>query len=532
MMWQHRVQAAFGSDIGSFTRSMPPLCVPKAVHSNSSITAERRNGHHHEQNGSHKPISTGTGTQQYTRTPVSTIIEPFRVKVVEPLHRTTYQERQHLLEPADFNLFKLRAEDVLIDFLTDSGTGAMSTGQWSGIMRGDESYAGAQSWFRFQAAVRDLTGFEHVLPTHQGRGAERILFSGLDVAGKRIIANTHFDTTRANGEFLGGSCIDIPKRTLATEDLPFKGNMDLERLRQLLAEGEPVACVIMTITNNSGGGQPVSLQNIQEVSEICKRNGVPFILDACRFAENAYFIKTREQGHSHRSVKSIAQEMFALADGATFSAKKDGLANIGGFLLVRDPDLVESCRQNLILTEGYITYGGLAGRDLDAIAVGLEEVVDESYLEYRIASTRFLGQGLADAGIPVLWPPGGHAIYINASAFLPHIPAEAFPGHAVACAFYLEGGVRSCEIGSLMFGGKDPLAVDGGERKANLELCRLAIPRRVYTQSHIEYVLEIAQIVAAQKDTLRGFKIVQQPRFLRHFSASLAPTHSSANGAH
>jgi tryptophanase len=444
-----------------------------------------------------------------------TIIEPFRIKSVEPLRLTTRDERRTILTAAAWNLFRIPAESILIDLLTDSGTGAMSSEQWAGIMRGDESYAGARSWFRFEERVRELTGFRHIVPTHQGRAAERILFSCLEVQGKIVLANTHFDTTRANVEYLGGRAIDIPiaETRRPAEEHPFKGNLDLDALDRYLTNGEgPVVCVLATVTNNSGGGQPASMANLRGASERCRRAGVPFFLDACRFAENAYFIKLREPGFAHRSVESIAREMFGLADGATFSAKKDGLANIGGFLASNDDRLSRQEEELLILTEGFPTYGGLAGRDLEAIAIGLREVVDEAYLEYRIASTHYLGQGLTEAGFPIVRPPGGHAIYIDAGAFLAQIPAEEFPGQALACAFYELGGIRGVEIGSLMFGGGAPL-----------ELLRLAVPRRVYTQSHIDYVLEVAADVSRGKNDLRGFAIVEQTPQLRHFTARLRP---------
>ncbi len=445
---------------------------------------------------------------------MTTIVEPFRIKAVEPLRMTSRAERLEILERAGWNLFRIPARDILIDLLTDSGTGAMSSEQWAGLMRGDESYAGADSWYRFRDRIHELTGFEHIIPTHQGRAAERILFSCLGVGGKVVISNTHFDTTRANVEFLGGRAIDLPTPEAlrpATEH-PFKGNFDLEALERTLGEESGrVACVIATITNNSGGGQPASLANLRAASELSRRCGVPFYLDACRFAENSYFIKLREPGFADRPVESIARETFALADGATFSAKKDGLANIGGFLAANDDHLAEQERQLLILTEGFPTYGGLAGRDLEAIAVGLREVVDEDYLRYRLASVRYLGEGLVEAGMPIVQPPGGHAIYVDAGAFLSHIPASEFPAQALACAFYVEGGVRGVEIGSLMFG------------RAPLELLRLAVPRRVYTKSHIDYVIEVAQRVASIAHSLRGLVIVEQPRQLRHFTARLAP---------
>ncbi|RME50478.1 MAG: tryptophanase [Deltaproteobacteria bacterium] len=455
---------------------------------------------------------------------MKTIIEPFRIKVVEPLRMTTREERQRILAQAAWNLFQIPAQEILIDLLTDSGTGAMSSEQWGGVMRGDESYAGARSWFRFRDRVHALTGFKHIIPTHQGRAAERILFACLDVAGKIVVSNTLFDTTRANIEFLGGTGIDIPvpEALEPQRKAPFKGNIDLERLETLLSEeGKRIACVIVTVTNNSGGGQPVSLANLRAASGICRDAGIPFYLDACRFAENAYFIKLREAQFADWSVEAIAREMFACADGATFSAKKDGLANIGGFLATNDDHLAQQEKELLILTEGFPTYGGMAGRDLEAIAIGLEEVLQEDYLRYRIASTRYLGEGLEKAGIPIVSPPGGHAVYIDAGAFLPHIPPRQFPGHALACAFYEEGGIRGVEIGSLMFGGVDPKT--GEEVTPPLELLRLAIPRRVYTQSHIDYVIETAQAVVARKEELRGFRIVEAPRFLRHFTARLTP---------
>jgi len=455
---------------------------------------------------------------------VKTIIEPFRIKTVEPLRMTTREERIAILEAAEYNLFRVRAEDILIDLLTDSGTGAMSSEQWAGIMRGDESYAGARSWFRFFERVQELTGFRHVIPTHQGRAAERILFSCLGVKGKVVVSNTHFDTTRANVECLGGRAIDIPTPAARHpgEIHPFKGNIDLLQLERLLdgLEGE-VACAILTVTNNSGGGQPASMANLRAASELCRRRRVPFYLDACRFAENAYLIKLREDGYAERSVESIAREMFALADGATFSAKKDGLANIGGWLAMNDDVLARKCRELLILTEGFPTYGGLAGRDLEAIAIGLREVVEEDYLRYRLASTAYLGHGLARLGIPIVEPPGGHAVYVDAGSFLPRIPPGQFPGQALACAFYVEGGIRSVEIGSLMFGGKDPQTER--ELRPPLELLRLAIPRRVYTQSHMDYVLEIAERVVEIRDGLRGLRIVEEAPHLRHFTARLAP---------
>ena len=455
---------------------------------------------------------------------MKTIIEPFRIKAVEPIKMTTREERFEILKRASWNLFRVPAEDIIIDLLTDSGNGAMSSEQWAAIMRGDESYACARSWYRFKERVQELTGFEHIIPTHQGRAAERILFSCLGVAGKLVVSNTHFDTTRANAEYLGGQAVDIPipEALKPAKEHPFKGNLDLTALKGLLQDNPgQVACVIATITNNSGGGQPVSVENLRGVKRLCRKHHVPFYLDACRFAENAYFIKLREKEFAARSVESIAREVFALADGATFSAKKDGLANIGGFLASNDHDLVRREEELLILTEGFPTYGGLAGRDLDAIAVGLREVVDERYLHYRLAATHYLGQSLLDHGIPIIRPPGGHAVYIDAGSFLPHIPPSEFPGQSLACAIYEEGGVRGAEIGTLMFGGKEP---DGREERiVPLELLRLAIPRRVYTQSHIDYVIEVVSQVAERKEKLRGLRIVEGMPQLRHFTARLTP---------
>ena len=445
------------------------------------------------------------------------IIEPFRIKSVEPIRMTSREERRELLARADWNMFKIPAADILIDLLTDSGTGAMSAEQWAGIMRGDESYAGARSWFRFKERVQALTGFRHVIPTHQGRAAEHILFACLGVEGRVVAANTHFDTTRANVEYLGGRAVDLPAPGAHDPQciLPFKGDMDLESLATLLAGADgSVACALLTVTNNSGGGQPVSMANIRQVSRMCREAGVPFYLDACRFAENAYFIKTREPGFADLSVETIAREMFSLADGATFSAKKDGLANIGGFLAANDDRLAGREEQLLILTEGFPTYGGLAGRDLEAIAVGLHEVVQEDYLEYRIASIRYLGEGIVRQGLPIVQPPGGHAVYIDAGAFLPHVPPACFPGQALACAFYEQGGIRGVEVGTLMF---------GGGSTPRLELLRLAIPRRVYTQSHIDYVIAVAGEIAGMRDTIRGLRILEEPAQLRHFSAKLEP---------
>ena len=451
-----------------------------------------------------------------------TIIEPFRIKSVEPIRQTTRAERAAALEAAHYNLFLLRARDVLIDLLTDSGTGAMSSAQWAGMMRGDESYAGADSWYRFEDAVRRITGLTHVIPTHQGRAAERILFGATVNAGDIVPNNTHFDTTRANIEARGATALDlpIPEGRQPSLQHPFKGNMDVAALEHLLAADRArVPLVMMTVTNNSGGGQPVSLANLRAVRAVCRQYGVPLFLDACRFAENAWFIREREGDWAGRSPRDIAQAMFAEVDGATMSAKKDGMANIGGFLAMHDDDLARRCRDALILTEGFPTYGGLAGYDLEAIAVGLDEALDEDYLRYRIRSVAYLGDRLRQVGIPIMEPPGGHALYIDAAALLPHIPALEYPAWALSAALYLEGGVRSVEIGSVMFG-QQP---DGSERAASMELVRLAFPRRVYTQSHVDYLAEVLTYVHGRRDRIRGMRITSQPPALRHFSAHLAP---------
>lgn len=451
---------------------------------------------------------------------MKTIIEPFRIKVVEPIRMSTREERRLILQKADHNLFKIRAEDVIIDLLTDSGTGAMSSEQWAGMMRGDESYAGARSFFRFQEVLEDVTGFENVLPTHQGRASERllcelILGSGGEGQGKVIPNNAHFDTTRANIEHSGAQAIDLltPAGTTPEVDAPFKGNISLEKLERLLEErADDVPFVMVTVTCNNNGGQPVSLENLRGVRALCDRYRKPFFLDACRFAENAWFIKQREPGQSRRDVKAIAREMFDLVDGATISAKKDGLVNMGGVLLLRDPQLLAKASELLILTEGYVTYGGLSGRDLEAMAVGYREVLEDDYLRYRLRSTEYLGEKLLEGGVSVVRPPGGHAIYIDATSVCPHIPREKFPGQALACALYEYGGIRSCEIGSVMLG-----------EHARMELVRLAIPRRTYTQSHIDYVIEVALEVRAQAKTLRGYEIVEAPPALRHFTAKFRP---------
>jgi tryptophanase len=452
--------------------------------------------------------------------PWRTIIEPFRIHSVEPIRLTTREEREASLRKAGYNLFGLDSQDVLIDLLTDSGTGAMSAEQWAGIQRGDESYAGSPSFFRFRDAVHELFPFRHVIPTHQGRAAEKILFSVLGAPGRTIPNNTHFDTTRANVEFSGAEAVDlvIAEGRVPSTEHPFKGNMDLEALERVLDERE-VPCVVVTVTNNSGGGQPVSMENLRGVRAACDRHGLPLFLDACRFAENAWFIKQREPGYEDRAIADIVREMAALADGMTMSAKKDGLANMGGWLACDDDALAEQCRNLLILTEGFPTYGGLSGRDLEAIAQGLREVVDEDYLRYRVLSTAYLGDALDGAGVPIVKPPGGHAIYIDARALLHHIAPLQYPGQALAIALYLEGGIRGCEIGSVMFG-RQP---DGSEEPGAMDLVRLAIPRRTYTQSHVDYVIEVVASVAARADELRGLRIVFEPAALRHFTARFEP---------
>ena len=445
-----------------------------------------------------------------------TIIEPFRIKSVEPIRWTTRAEREQLLRAAHYNLFLLPANDVLIDLLTDSGTGAMSTHQWAAVMEGDESYAGSKSFDRFSNSVREIFGYRHVIPTHQGRAAERILFGIMCKKGDVVPNNTHFDTTRANVEFVGAEAVDcvIPEGRDPRCNHPFKGNMDVDALDELIqrAGAKRVPLVMLTVTNNSGGGQPVSMENVRQVSEICRKHGIPLYFDACRFAENSYFVKLRESGYASKSPKQIAQEMFGYGDGCTMSAKKDGMANIGGFLCTNNDLLAQQEKDLLILTEGYPTYGGLAGRDLEAIAVGLQEALEEDYLRYRIASTAYLGNHVAERGVPIVQPPGGHAVYLDARAFLPHIPPSQFPGVALGAELYLEGGIRSVEIGTLMFG-----AV------AKMDLVRLAIPRRVYTQSHIDYVVENILEVWKKRESIRGMKLEYEAPFLRHFTARLEP---------
>jgi tryptophanase len=451
-----------------------------------------------------------------------TIIEPFRIKSVEAVKFTHREERERALAEAGWNVFGLHAEDVLIDLLTDSGTGAMSSAQWGALMQGDESYAGSRSFYRFRDVVQDLTGLRHVIPTHQGRAAERILFHSVLKPGDVVPNNNHFDTTRANIEVEQAEARDlvVPEGRVPALVRPFKGNVDLEALaRTLERDGERVPLVMVTVTNNTGGGQPVSLENLRGIRALCDRHHKPFFLDACRFAENAYLIKTREPGQSGRTPKEIAREVFSLADGCTMSAKKDGLANIGGFLALNDDSWAERCRNLLILTEGFPTYGGLAGYDLEAVARGLEEVVEEPYLRYRIRSIEYLHERLVAAGVPVIRPAGGHAVYLDARALLPQIPPLAYPGIALVNALYVEAGIRGVEIGTVMFG-RQP---DGSERPAAMDLVRLAIPRRVYTQSHIDYVAEAVIGVAGAKDELRGYRIAKAPAMLRHFTATFAP---------
>jgi tryptophanase len=455
---------------------------------------------------------------------MKTIIEPFKIKSVEPIRFTTVRDREEVLRRSSYNLFLVPAEEVLIDLLTDSGTAAMSADQWAGIMRGDESYAGARSFYRFDAKVRELTGLKHIIPTHQGRAAERILFAILGGRGKVVPNNSHFDTTRANAEFSGAEAVDLPTAEGIDPDCiaPFKGNIDTAALEELIEKVRPenIPLCMITVTNNSEGGQPVSMENIRQTKRICQNYGIPLFLDACRFAENAYFIKLREPGYADRPVKSIVQEMFSYADGATMSAKKDAIVNIGGFIAMNDDGLAAKARNLLIVTEGFPTYGGLAGRDLEAIAIGLEEVLDEHYLQYRLRSIAYLGERLVQAGVPILQPPGGHAIYLNARKFLPHIPVEQYPGQSLAVELYRWGGIRSVEIGSVMFGRYD---ASGKLIPARMELVRLAIPRRVYTQSHIDYVIEAIIEVFQNRDKLPGYRIVEEPPVLRHFTAKFEP---------
>lgn len=453
-----------------------------------------------------------------------TLTEPFKIKMVEPLKVTTEEYRMEALKNAGYNTFLLSSKDVFIDLLTDSGTGAMSDKQWSGMMMGDESYAGARSWERLEEVVKDLTGMPYILPTHQGRAAERILYSILGGPGKVFISNTHFDTTRANIEYTGATAIDIVCEEGKDNqiDLPFKGNIDLKKLGELINHygKENVACVIMTVTNNSSGGQPVSMENVRQVRKICDENGLLLVLDACRIAENSYFIHHREKGYENRSYKSIAQEMLGLGDAFVMSAKKDGLVNMGGLLTVRDEALSVKCKNMLIISEGFTTYGGLSGRDMEALAVGLQEVFDEDYLHYRIRSTAYLGEHLKKKGIPVVWPIGGHAVYIDAKKLYDNVPVKEYPGHALVCDLYIKGGIRCVEVGSVMFGKYD----ENGELiPAQNELVRLAIPRRVYTQSHIDYVLDVFDDILEFKKREKGYAITYEPPFLRHFTAHFKP---------
>ena len=451
---------------------------------------------------------------------MKTIIEPFRIKMVEPIKLTTREQRERLIRDAHYNPFLLRAEDVIIDLLTDSGTSAMSSEAWGALMRGDESYAGARSWYRFRDTVKDIFGFEQVIPTHQGRAAEHILFGVMVKPGAIVPNNTHFDTTRGNIEFVGGEAVDLPCQEAddIDSDFPFKGNMDTAALEALVNEHGPerIPVIMLTITNNSGGGQPVSMANIREVSRIARAAGIPFYIDACRFAENSHFIKHREAGYKDKAPIDIARETFSYADGCTMSAKKDSFGNIGGFLCTNDAELAHRERNILIMTEGFPTYGGLAGRDLEAIAVGLYETLDEHYLDYRLLSTRYVVEHLRDAGIPVMSPAGGHAVYLDARRFLPHLDPLQYPGQSLAVELYIEAGVRAVEIGTVMFG-LDPHTKE--EHPARLDLLRLAIPRRVYTQSHMDYVLEAIGQVWERRDKIRGMRITKAPQFLRHFTA-------------
>lgn len=451
-------------------------------------------------------------------------IEPFRIKVVEPIKLTTEEQRIKILKERHYNPFLIDAEDVIIDLLTDSGTSAMSANQWAGIMRGDESYAGARSWKRMEAVIKELTSCPFILPTHQGRAAEHLLYSKIGGPGKVFISNTHFDTTRANIEFSGAKAFDIPiaEGLQPASEHPFKGNMDVEKLDKLIIEqgAQNIGAVILTVTNNSGGGQPASLANAEAVGEICKKHGVLYVLDMCRIAENAYFIKHREAAYSDWSYEDIAKKMLTFVDAAIMSAKKDALVNMGGFLALRDEQLAMECQTTLIVTEGFSTYGGLTGRDMEAIAIGLKEVFEPDYLHYRVKSTAYLGNKIAEIGVPIIQPVGGHAVYVDAKAFYPHIPVHQFPGHALAIELYRIGGVRAVEIGSVMFGSN---AEDGSFIPASMELVRMAIPRRVYTQSHIDYVIEVFGALLAGRDKVKGYNIVKEPPFLRHFTAWFEP---------
>ncbi|MFH1765903.1 MAG: tryptophanase [Gemmatimonadota bacterium] len=465
---------------------------------------------------------------------MKTIIEPFKIKVVEPIRMTTREERLGFLRDAGYNVFKLRSDDVLMDLLTDSGTSAMSSQQWAGIMRGDEAYAGSPSFFRFEASVKRIFGFEHVIPTHQGRAAERILFSTVCQPGHVVPNNTHFDTTRANIEATGARALDlpVPEGLVPSDPRPFKGNMDVGSLKALIARvgAEAIPLCMLTVTNNTGGGQPVSMGNIRDVSEVCGEHGIPLYLDACRFAENAYFIKLREEGYREMTIPEIVREMFSYSDGCTMSAKKDGLANIGGFLATNDANLAMREKDLLILTEGYPTYGGMAGRDMEAIAIGLEEVLHEDYLEYRLASVRYLGEHISAEGVPIVQPPGGHAVYIDAAAFLPHVKALDLPGQSLVVELYLEGGIRGVEVGTVMFGRVDPET--GDALPAAMELVRLAMPRRVYTQSHVDYMVEAIVAVFRRREGIGGFRFTYQAPALRHFTAQFEPLYQVGGETH
>ncbi len=456
---------------------------------------------------------------------MKTIIEPFRIKVVEPIRMTSPEERRALINEAGYNPFRLKAEHVLIDLLTDSGTGAMSTHQWAGVMDGDESYAGARSFFHFEAAVRGVFGHAHVIPTHQGRASERLLCHAVVKPGDVVPGNTHFDTTRANIEAAGAEALDLPIREAHDPDNlhPFKGNIDVDRLAEALSRLGPgrVPFVLVTVTNNSGGGQPVSMENLRAARALCDRHGVPLLLDAARFAENAYFIKLREPGYAGMSAREIARAMFALSDGAMMSMKKDAFGNIGGVISLASDAWAEKVRQALILTEGFPTYGGLAGRDLEALAIGIDEILDEDYLRYRIASTAYVGKHLDACGVPLLKPFGGHAVYLDGRRFCDHLSDDQFPGWALSVALYETAGVRACEIGNVMFGRRD--AATGEWRWPALDLVRLAIPRRVYTQSHMDYVIEAIDELHRRRRTIRGLRFVHRPAVLPHFTAVFAP---------
>jgi len=464
---------------------------------------------------------------------MKTIIEPFRIKTIEPIRMTTRQEREKILERAGYNPFRIRSVDVLIDLLTDSGTAAMSNAQWAGLMIGDEAYACSSSFDAFRQSVESIFGFRHILPTHQGRAAERLLFTVMCKPGHVVPNNTHFDTTRANIEAQGAEAVDLPCPAATRPSLedPFKGNIDLNGLESLIRRvgAGRIPLGMITITNNAGGGQPVSMENIRATREILSRHGIPLYIDACRFAENASFIRQRAEGYADRTPLEIAREIFSHADGCTMSAKKDGLANIGGFLATNDDRLALLEQNLLILTEGFPTYGGLAGRDLEAIAVGLQEALDIDYLEYRIVSTRYLGDGLHRLGIPTVRPPGGHAIYIDARAFLPRVDPLQYPGQALVAEMYRHAGIRAVETGQVMFGRLDP--VTGAESPVRLDLVRLAIPRRVYTQSHIDYVVEAMSEIAARKEALEGLEILEQQEALRHFTARFRPVARRAPGS-